>query len=183
MPTCVSCRTEYTQGPCPLCWPAEWSSRPRQTALVPPAMRPVVGYLAPFMGDGGLEGTVIQSSGPAHARPSLNGWKLASGLLGFIALSPLVLAGIALRLALSIVGLRRSGGRSLLDEILLFHGMGRFMQRPEPVPVYHHVVETDDRRQHLAQQRGSSWMAGCLSGIGFVSKAGAWAARFKSPAG
>jgi hypothetical protein len=154
MPTCSSCQTQFTQGSCPLCWPVEWRSRPGQTALVPPSTRQVVVSSAPHTGDEVVEGTVIQSSGPSHASPTMNGWKLASGLVGFIALSPLVVAGVALRLVLSIVGLHRSGGRSLLDELFMFHGMGRFMQRPEPVAVYHHVVETNDRRQHLVQQRG-----------------------------
>ena len=155
MPNCSVCGTWFAQGQCPLCWPAVWSARPAQTALTRGI--PVSTALAlptPYLGDDVVEGTVIQSSGPTHMGSSANWWKLGSGLLGFIALSPLVLVGIALRMVLSFVGLRRAGGRGLLDEIFIFHGLGRILQRPEPTPVYHHVVETNDQRHHLVQQRG-----------------------------
>ena len=60
---------------------------------------------------------------------------------------------LALRLMLSFIGLGGRGGRGLLGEIMAFHLMGSMFQRPEPVPVYHYIIQSS-RGQVAVRQEG-----------------------------
>jgi len=93
-----------------------------------------------------LAGTVIQTDGPSQAEGKRDFWRLASTALLVIIFSPL-LVGVwafltAWRLALGIMGIRLGGGRGLLGEIVTFHLLGNAFRRPEPISVYHHVIDT-----------------------------------------
>ena len=93
-----------------------------------------------------LEGTVIRIDGPGQAEGRRDWWRVCCTLLLVIALFPLF-AGVwalltAWRVALGIVGIRLGGGRGLLGDIVAFHLLGNAFRRPEPVSVYHHVIDT-----------------------------------------
>lgn len=151
MPICTLCGTVFDIGiACPLC------GRPVDDAedAAPDVVRePGWGLAAPVQAlaaaptHAEMAGTVSQTVGPLPMSPEPSGWKAGSLVLLVIGLGPLVILfaviRLSLKLAFSIMGFSGRGGRSWLDEIFLFHGSSVFFRRSEPVPVYHHVVETE----------------------------------------
>lgn len=109
---------------------------------------------------GVVEGVVIASQGPSHIPGSRNPWKLMSALLATLAFLPLVLAlwacALTVRLALAFLGLGWLGGgrdgRSLIDEIILFHLFGAAARPSEPVPVYDYIIDTGTGHRAARQE-------------------------------
>jgi len=150
-------RFDGLEAACPLCRvpapgaevsPLDAGARDLE-GVVRGADRPVPRAVAPLRGrlaGPGLQGTVLQTHGPTMVPGSRDGWRLGSTVLLATALLPLLLSVLALltaaRLALGIAGLRLGGGRGLLGEIMTFHLLGNAFQRPEPLPIYDHVVDT-----------------------------------------
>ena len=156
MPACPLCRNSFEGDRCPVCGyvAARQTARPRPQAVLLPARRDSLRVESQRV----VEGTVIQTHGPAHVPAPADPWRWFGALLLFIALLPVIVAVgmvvFAIRLAFWVLGFRngRMGGRSLLDELLIHHLLQTILRRPEQVPVYHHVVETDAGHVLVRQQ-------------------------------
>jgi hypothetical protein len=142
MHTCQTCGHVFAGSVCPLCGTT--------VALTVPAVL-VAGDI--------VEGTVVQSHGPAHMEVRADPWKWGCALLALAAFFPIIFLlwafVLAIRLSFWVLGFGSGGrrGRSLLDELLFFHLFGTLFRRPEPVAVYHHVVE-EPTGHTMARQEG-----------------------------
>ncbi|MDP8223905.1 MAG: hypothetical protein P9L99_11135 [Candidatus Lernaella stagnicola] len=169
MPMCRICGHEVQAGrPCPICGSHSASGsdrgvdrgdtvheRPVKRRPTPTAESPTPDFSVEEEDeDTGkwsnlLVGDVVETKGPHNASPSFNWWKLGTILLLIIFLGPVILTLalvlFSLKLALMILGISRGArGRSWLDEILIFHVIGSAFRKPEPVPVYSHIVKRDN---------------------------------------
>jgi hypothetical protein len=104
-----------------------------------------------------VEGAVVQTHGPSQMRTPRSGWTIGSALLIVAALLPIGLVfwfvAFAFGLLLALIGFgRRAGGRGLFTEILVFQWVRVLFDRPEPTPVYHHVVRTADALVSVRQE-------------------------------
>lgn len=182
MPTCGICRFSFRGERCPVCGttarrlaPAAGTApeprAPDESLSVdlvtgppaprarPPAARAVARYAEPAIPGNSLAGVVVQMHASQQPAPR-NGWKDAAIILVAVAILPvwlaLAVAILALRLVLAILGLgslSRSGGRSLIADVLFFRLLDGRSRRDELAPVYHYVIETS-QGQAAARQNG-----------------------------
>lgn len=114
------------------------------------------GPAASLLGSVPGEGVVLQMAGPHLIEGRRDGWRAASLMLLFVLLLPIALGVwavlFALRLVLSIVGLRSGGGQGLFSEIIAFHLFGNAARRPDPIPVYDYVLQTGTGLQQARQE-------------------------------
>lgn len=164
MNTCALCRTRFEGRRCPTCGTAAQPSaglaqRPRQgrrgaSQVNGPSSR------------GEVRGTVIQTQGPAPVKPPPNNWRRGSLLLATIAFLPVVIviwmSLFFVRMVFAMVGFggHHGGGRSLWDELIVFHLFGAMLRPADPIPVYHHVLQGPSGKV-LVRQEGE-FAAGCL---------------------
>lgn len=150
MATCQVCRQPVDGDVCGVCG----ASAARAGALVPTSGAPIPEVAAPAVRSvpraqgGEVMGTVVQSEGPIQTEARWNIWKAGCTLLVVAGLLPVVLAValilVALKVAFWLISGARGGDRSLFDELLAHHMLGRALRRSDPVPVYHHVLETEE---------------------------------------
>lgn len=169
MPVCVRCRHAYAGRTCPACGgaasgPPVLAARGGAAHLAAARMHapaPVAHGAHVVPGRAGADevaGVVLQTHGPTNMPAPTDIWRLGCILLGIVIAIPIVallwLPVLAIRLAIGLVfGFGRGRGRSLLDEIVFFRGIELLTRRPDPVPVYRHVVDTD-RGQRSVRQEG-----------------------------
>lgn len=166
MPNCAVCRSSFHSGSCPVC-STEAAHRVSPLALRAPSrtarrrmpaidghpMRPLV-----RASDGLVEGAIIQTHGPTTMPARRDLWRSACVVFVILLLLPVGVAvcalAIAVQLALRILlGFGRTGGhRSFLDDIIFFRGLEGLTRRPDPVPVYRHVVETELGQRSVRQE-------------------------------
>ncbi len=164
MNTCSLCRARFDGPRCPTCGtaaPAE-SRRVQRTTSAGHATH----TWDAEPDDGAVRGTVVQTQGPVAGPPPPNYWKRGSILLAVVAFLPVVffvwLVLFSVRLVFSLAGLGRhhAGGRSLWDELVYFHSSGARLRPPEPIPVYHHIVQGRSGRRVVRQE--GEFRQGCL---------------------
>lgn len=167
MPTCSLCRNVYTGARCPVCGQQAGSDGPQRVPSgrvpSPPAVpaeaapMPIVAAAPVGRAQGDLEGIVIRTHGPQQMKAPISPAKVCFGLLLCLALAPILfflwLFKLSFRIAFGILGFGgRGSGRSLSDEIFMFHIAGTLFRRSEPIPVYQHVVETPGRLVSARQE-------------------------------
>lgn len=169
MPICATCRSAFAGRSCPACAAPLVRSMvptPRLRAGRPSALVAAdAGVLARerrrasgWGGNGTVAGVVVQTHGPTNMPAPADPWRMGCIALGILLLFPIAaalwLVVLAIRLVVGLIfGFGRSGGgRSLLDEIIFFRGMEMLTRRPDPVPVYRHVVDTDDGQRSVRQE-------------------------------
>ncbi len=178
MPTCEMCGHNAEGGRCSVCGHSSRAPRhPRTSGAAPSeAAGPLATTAGPGAGTARVErppvlvaiaspvvrsnevvGMVVHTDGPIPTPVPFDPWKVGSAVLLAVGLLPIVLLFwtlvISLKIALRIMGYGRnsSGGRSFLDEIVYFNIIRRMTERGEPVPVYHHILETTEARVGVKQ--------------------------------
>ncbi len=154
-------------------WPLD-PDLPEVGALVPPQQAsrsaPALSQESaePVRPPGVVVGTVIDTRGPSHMRPRINGWKGISYVLLLMALGPLFLvvwaAMFAFRILLMMMGFKGlASHRGLLEGLLFHHLLGRLGRPGDQVPVYHHRLELHDETGStvLVRQEGE-FRDGCI---------------------
>jgi len=102
-----------------------------------------------------VAGIVRQLDGPLQVPKRPEPWKWASALMLFFAALPFLIVlwtlSIGLKLGLHFIGLR-GGGEGILRVLLLHQLLDTLLRRPEPTPVYHYVIDSDDQLVSARQE-------------------------------
>ena len=175
MSTCRVCGHPVTSGRCGVCGTTApvgvvGPTPPTGAAAAAPhpgATPPVLGTAGPMSsatlrpGMESIQGTLLKIDGPRSMDPPRDPWRWAAFLMLLVMLLPLVaifwMFRLVSRLAFSVMFPRSggggSGGRSLVDELLLHHWLDKLLRRPEKISSYQLVVRTSAGRR-LARQEG-----------------------------
>ena len=171
MPVCSVCFANFSGERCPRCgtltnFPAQTFDSPVPVVIEPavqssPVVRPESPTVmaTPVINANTVEGVVVQVQGPVMTEPPGNGWKSLSLIMLMIGLLPIMIFWWIISFCFKLVfgmmfGYRGSHNGSLLDELLIHHGLTNLFRKPDPIPVYHLVVETSDGNHEAVRQDG-----------------------------
>jgi hypothetical protein len=162
--TCDLCSTRFGGSRCPMCGTSRETelAETGSTESLELVRTQSVSRVVPNE----VHGVVVQTKGPAASPPSPNYWRRITILVAVLFLLPIVLflwlVVSAVKTAFFVCGLSRGGrgGKSLWDELVMFHLFGAMMRPKEPIPVYHHVVQGASGRC-LVRQEGE-FREGCI---------------------
>lgn len=109
-----------------------------------------------------IRGTIVRTDEARMVDGRRDGWAVGCVLAIVAGLVPVAIAlwfvVMSLHLLLWVFGLGMvslGGGCGLIASLLLHHILERALRRPEPMPVYHHVVEVEGHgQQKLVRQDG-----------------------------
>ncbi len=155
MPICNVCGRDFRADECPVCGTVPGTGPTTRPQFLPPVGATAQVGPRPMLGDIQIEGTVIQTSGPTQMPRPRDPWRWSCGFLAFLIFFPVaVTIGLfffTLSLALRIVGFG-SGGLGSMGSLFFYHLISGGQRRPEPIPVYHHVLETEAGRSLVRQE-------------------------------
>lgn len=120
------------------------------------------GVVAPQRwGSGVVAGTIVRTEEPRSMEGRRDRWALGCVLLMILAMLPFAVVAWFLATAFHVlmwifgaIGLGVGAGGGLVAGLVLHYALERVLLRPEPVPVFHHVVEREDGGQELVRQEG-----------------------------